>query len=106
MILQAIIVTIFSALSIVFYRDKPATPPSFSANIAREDFKKSLTLLIHNRTYVLIVFCFSLIYGSFIDLAVILGQLINPFGFDSSSTSILSVCTVSSGIVGSFFIIT
>ncbi|EGR33456.1 major facilitator superfamily protein, putative [Ichthyophthirius multifiliis] len=105
LLVQAIVVSVFAVLNIIFYRDKPLTPPSYSANVQREDFQKSLKLLVKNKTYILITITFSLLYGSFIDFAVILGQVIAPFGFGSRDTSIMSLICVMSGIIGSIVLI-
>ena len=103
--MQAIIVTVFALLNLIFYKDKPISPPSFSSNIVREDFKKSLKTLITNPTYILITLTFSLIYGSFIDFAVILGQVMGPYSFGPKETSIASLVCVASGILGSIMLI-
>lgn len=73
LLITAIMVSCTSLINLLFYKDKPATPPSFSAALEREDFRKSLSILISNRSYVLISLCFSLMYGCFIDFAVVLG---------------------------------
>ncbi|KAL4477768.1 hypothetical protein ABPG72_018942 [Tetrahymena utriculariae] len=101
LLISAVIVSSTSVLNLLFYKDKPATPPSFSANVDREDFKTALQILIKKRTYVLITICFSFCYGCFIDFAVVLGQLVGPYGFESQHTSTLSVVCVFSGIFGS-----
>ena len=41
-------------------------------------------MLVKKKTYVLITICFALAYGTFIDFAVVLGELIDPYGFSSS----------------------
>jgi len=101
LLITAGIVSSISILNLFCYRDKPPTPPSFTATAEREDFKISLKQLIRNRTYILISICFALVYGCFIDFAVVLGQLIAPFGFESGETSALSAVCVISGIFGS-----
>lgn len=105
LIFTGVVVTCISILNLTCYRDKPPTPPSATADAPRDDFKDSLRKLIRQRTYLLICVCFALVYGCFIDFAVVLGQLINPFGFGSSSASGLSAICVVSGIFGSVAIL-
>ncbi|EGR32020.1 major facilitator superfamily protein, putative [Ichthyophthirius multifiliis] len=101
LLFQAIIVSLFAIVNLIFYKDKPLTPPSYSSKVQREEFGDSLKFLIKNKTYLLITLCFSLIYGSFIDFAVILGQVISPYGFGTTETTISSIICVASGILGS-----
>lgn len=84
MLIIAIMVSLMSILNLIFYKDKPATPPSFSADTDREEFSVALTILVKKKTYVLITICFALGYGTFIDFAVVLGELIDPYGFSSA----------------------
>ena len=84
MLIISIMVSLMSLLNLLFYKDKPASPPSFSANTEREEFSVALKMLVKKKTYVLITICFALGYGTFIDFAVVLGELIDPYGFSSS----------------------
>jgi FLVCR family feline leukemia virus subgroup C receptor-related protein len=89
------------ALCIIFFKDKPPTPPSFTSDVEKEDFKVALKLLRGSKDYLFLCVSFSFFYGSFTILAVILNFLIVPFGLgDPIYSSILSVTPIVSGMVG------
>ncbi|EGR32652.1 major facilitator superfamily protein, putative [Ichthyophthirius multifiliis] len=100
---QALIVSFIVFLNFYFFCDKPKTPPSYCSFQKREPFIKSLKILIINKTYIFISIAFSSVYGTFIVLSVILDQILNPFGFFSSHTSLIGAIFVFSGLLGTVY---
>lgn len=75
-------------LILVFLKDKPPTPPSFTATVKREeDIKIATKELLRNSNYMKLLFGLSLAFGSFTGLIVTVSFLVLPFGFNQSDTS-------------------
>jgi len=60
MVIEAIVVSVFVTIAVFTIGDKPPTPPSFTSIQAREPIKTSLSSLIHNKEYILVLICFTL----------------------------------------------
>ena len=87
--------------NLVLFRDKPPTPPSFSASVEKEDFKVALKLISKSKDYFFLCCSFAFFYGSFTVLAIILNFLLTPFNMgDPIYSSVLSITPIVSGIVG------
>ena len=75
-------------LVIVFFRDKPLTPPSYTSQIKREDFVQASKSLIKNKNYIFFVLGASLLFGCTTGgLIVNISFFVRPFGFTESDTS-------------------
>lgn len=77
-------ITCLNLAVIILFRDKPKSPPSFSATVPREKFQNALPLLAKNRSYVLLFCAYSLLYGTFITLAIVISFIVQPFNITSS----------------------
>ena len=98
---EAVIILGLNIPCVLFFDNNPPTPPSFAAGVEKEDFNVALKILGTNRNYYFIAIVFSIFYGTFTALAIILPFLIYPFGFkEPQYSSILSVIPVLPGIAG------
>lgn len=61
----SIIVSIFALFILFLLKDKPPTPPSFTATVERDNFKQASKALIINKQYILLLFPASLVFGCF-----------------------------------------
>ncbi|KAL4470886.1 hypothetical protein ABPG72_005920 [Tetrahymena utriculariae] len=109
MLLIAIIVSAIGVLLWVFFKQHPPTPPSFTAQIEREqNFKESVVHLIKNRNYVFIVIQQGLILGSINGMSTSISYFINPYGFDSADSTFMLAAIPIGGvfgiIIGSYFL--
>ena len=94
-------ITAMMVPNILFFKDKPPTSPSFTSDVEKEDFGVALKLLRDSKDYIFQCISFSLFYGSFTILAVILNFLLEPFGLsDPIYSSVISVIPIVSGMVG------
>lgn len=85
----------------LLFRDKPKTPPSFSASVQREEFKKALKFLVRDSSYLLLFFGYSLFYGIFFTLTIVISFIVKPFNIISTSeVAYLSVAPVLTGLLG------
>ncbi|KAL4478634.1 hypothetical protein ABPG74_006869 [Tetrahymena malaccensis] len=109
MLLIAFIVSGIGVLLWVFFKQHPPTPPSFTAQIEREqNFKESVVHLIKNRNYVFIVIQQGLILGSINGMSTSISYFINPYGFDSADSTFMLAAIPIGGvfgiIIGSYFL--
>ncbi|EAS00129.2 MFS transporter (macronuclear) [Tetrahymena thermophila SB210] len=109
MLLIAIVVTSIGVLLWIFFRQHPPTPPSFTAQIEREqNFKESVVHLIKNRNYVFIVIQQGLILGSINGMSTSISYFISPYGFDSADSTFMLAAIPIGGvfgiIIGSYFL--
>ena len=94
-------ITAMMVPNILFFKDKPPTSPSFTSDVEKEDFGVALKLLRDSKDYIFQCISFSLFYGSFVIIAVILNFLLKPFGLsDPLYSSVISVIPIVSGMVG------
>ena len=105
MLISACIITVLSFCPLFFYREKPPTYPSKSAMSSESeqfDFKKDLKALLANKNYIFMVISFNMLYGIYTCLGAIINNLVHPFGYTGSDSSIFGAVFIFSGLVGSF----
>ena len=69
-------ITAMMVPNILFFKDKPPTSPSFTSDVEKEDFGVALKLLRDSKDYIFQCISFSLFYGSFTIIAVILNFIL------------------------------
>jgi len=102
---SAIICTLMSVWTVMFYREKPMHYPSKAATQSDKeefDFKKDLKLLFANKNYIFMIISQNLLYGVYTCLGAIINNLVVPFGYTSSNSSLFGVVFIFFGLVGSF----
>jgi len=69
--------------TLIFAREKPATPPSAAASRPQEDmkFKENLKLLKSNKSYLLLCISFTMLYGVYTSLGAVVAAITGPFGY-------------------------
>lgn len=74
---QNIIVSVFAVLLIALAREHPPSPPSASACKVHKQIsvRNELSLLARNRSYLLVVACYTLCYGTVTAIGTILSSL-------------------------------
>lgn len=66
LLITAIIVLIFTLLVLVFFKDRPSYEASVAVQVSKEEFGKTLKILIKNTNNMYLVYSFSLLLGSYI----------------------------------------
>eukprot|EP01060_Flectonema_neradi_P009248 TRINITY_DN16604_c0_g1_i1.p1 TRINITY_DN16604_c0_g1~~TRINITY_DN16604_c0_g1_i1.p1 ORF type:complete len:475 (+),score=37.63 TRINITY_DN16604_c0_g1_i1:40-1425(+) len=83
----------------------PPTPPSASCEYiqpaASTSYFQSVKLAFRDIHFLTLCLSFGLALGSFNTLATVLNQLLTPYGYDNTETSICSAVSIVAGLVGS-----
>lgn len=86
LLIYAIASTVFCGPMCFMFMEKPKSFPSKSAQELKSkdfNFKKNLSQLLSNGNYLILTFCFSLVFGVHAGLSALLSEFLSPFGFDS-----------------------
>ena len=105
MLVSAVIATTMNLCLILFYKEKPEFYPSKAAKEATAvefSMKKDAYELIKNKNYIFMMITYSLLYGVYTCLGAVINNLVTPYGFDSSASSIFGAVFIVSGLIGSF----
>jgi len=105
MLVSAVITTMMNLCLIIFYREKPEFYPSKAAKQATAvefSMKNDATQLVKNKNYIFLLVTYSLLYGVYTCLGAVINNLVTPYGFDSSASSIFGAVFIVSGLIGSF----
>ena len=85
-----------------FFKDKPKTPPSKSADKVDEgDFFESIKTLLTNRNILLLMFSFAQVQGVFNTLGTVMGDVCDSFDFTLDDSSLFGALFIGGGILGS-----
>lgn len=87
-------------LALVFFKDRPPTPPSGGAEQQTDTFLVGLKKLIHNRDYLLLAFGFGIGIGLVTAVTTLLGQVTAGQGYTADDAGIFSMILVICGLVG------
>lgn len=98
---QALVFTIICAPGLFFFREKPESPPSASADVEKTDFKQSFILVVKNRNFMMLLSFFALSYGSLNALSIVLNILLDPYGYTGFDTSLIGAVLIVFGLLGS-----
>lgn len=66
LIITAIVVWIFTILVLIFFKDRPKYESSVAVSVPKEDFAKTLKILLKNTNNMYLVYSFSFLLGSYI----------------------------------------
>ncbi|EAS03557.2 MFS transporter (macronuclear) [Tetrahymena thermophila SB210] len=98
---QAYLTSALAIPGLLMFREKPPTPPSFTAETKRDTFKQSVKSLFKNKQYLINFLAFGFFSGSFMAGGVTISFIFKPFGFGSDITSYAGIVIVFSGMIGS-----
>ncbi|TNV79121.1 hypothetical protein FGO68_gene16126 [Halteria grandinella] len=103
LLVQNGIATISAILLIIMARDKPPTPPSESASLPRPRFSfgKDFGNLLRNKSYLIIVLDYALLYGTVSAIGAIISSLTSPYNYSGKDNSLFGSLFISCGITGS-----
>jgi len=88
----------------IFFREKPPTPPSASALMPRESFRRGVKLLVKNKNFLWLLAQQGCVLGSINSLATVMQALIYPFGYTQIQAANLGVIMNVSSVVGCLLI--
>ena len=108
MLVTATACTIMSVPSLIFMKELPkhfpskvAQQQSFKPNKAYSQ-KKDLMALVHNKNYLLITLLFMMLYGVYTCLGAVINNIVSPYGYSATDSSLLGATFIFFGLVGSF----
>lgn len=90
------------ALTIIFIREKPATPPSASAKAETSDkIFQEVKKVLNDRNGVLLTIVFGLLLGIMNTYGTLVGIIANEYGFGTNAASLFGATFIFGGLVGS-----
>lgn len=100
----AVFVTFLCSFILCIYHQPDKLPSRAAAECKRTEFrfKEDLQELFANKNYRWILVCYMIAYGYYTGMAALLDAILQPYHMTSSSVSIIGVCFILSGIIGSF----
>ncbi|KAL4430218.1 hypothetical protein ABPG74_014777 [Tetrahymena malaccensis] len=101
MLVQAIVITACCIPSIIFFREKPPTPPSHAANTEKTNFKESMPKLVKDKNFLYLYISFGCILGNFNSIATLINFYLEKFTYTSDETSYFGAIFIVSGLIGS-----
>jgi FLVCR family feline leukemia virus subgroup C receptor-related protein len=84
---SALFCTLLSIPVFLYFRSSPKKPPSLSATSERVGCLGSITTLIKNKDYNLLLTVFSIALGNFITMVLMIHHVISPFNFSIQQIS-------------------
>mmetsp|Transcript_23459 Transcript_23459/g.36141 ORF Transcript_23459/g.36141 Transcript_23459/m.36141 type:complete len:171 (+) Transcript_23459:863-1375(+) len=107
MLFCAVVGTLMSIPTLIFFREKPKYYPSKIAKNSMTKKKysqvKDLKMLGRNCNYYLMVMTFMSLYGVYTCLGAVINNIVSPYGFTATDSSILGATFIVSGLIGSFY---
>ncbi|KAL4450799.1 hypothetical protein ABPG74_011641 [Tetrahymena malaccensis] len=101
MLWQAVTMTIAIVPCVIFFREKPPTPPSHAAEAEKMSFKESFVVIFQNKDFIKLFFAFGCVLGNFNSIATLINFYLEQFGFSSDETSYFGAMFIVSGLIGS-----
>ena len=102
---QNCLFSVVVGLVFIFWRKKPASPPSPSSTAALStSCVSAIKDLCGNKNFVFLVACFNIVWGVYGTMGALVSLITLPYGFDATQNSVFTLCFTFCGLVGSFFI--
>jgi len=101
---QAIVGVVVLVLLIIFFRDKPKTPPTLTSSASDEvinDVMADTKTLLKDANFKKLLITFGIIFGTVNTYGTIVGILANKFGYSDDNASVFGAVFITGGIVGS-----
>eukprot|EP01065_Artemidia_motanka_P040277 TRINITY_DN5011_c0_g1_i1.p1 TRINITY_DN5011_c0_g1~~TRINITY_DN5011_c0_g1_i1.p1 ORF type:complete len:519 (+),score=138.37 TRINITY_DN5011_c0_g1_i1:69-1559(+) len=98
----AVVCTFSFFVAVFLLRDKPPTPPSLSADaeLTVHDFAGDVRTLLRSGSFIRLSLTFGLGLGVFNNMATVMAQLVEPFGYTSTDVGMFGGLSIGCGIVG------
>lgn len=94
-------ITTAVAIPTVFIPPRPRTPPSSSAaRVDSRPYLSDLKLMIMNRNYLVLLFCFAVFVGIFNAMSTLLNQIVTPYGYSNDDAGFMGVAMIVGGLIG------
>ena len=94
LLIEAVIATVLCVPLFVFYKEKPPTPPSPSAERPRENFKSGVINIFKNRNFLALLVVEAVSIGTFNSLATVIQSIVDPFGYTQVKRFVVFVLRV------------
>jgi len=104
MFFTAVLGSIMITPIFIFFRNKPASPPSKSADTEKYSYKQSLKSLFGNKNYLLFICSTGLFFGLYNVLATVLQPILKPFGYTTVEAGNFGAVTIVAGLIGSIVV--
>lgn len=99
--------------ALIWFSDKPPTPPSRSTATKAKQYKQSTSsvqrlvndakTLSKDRNYLILLFAFSMGLGLFNALMTLIEQIVDPYGYSSDDAGVFGALLIVCGLVGAAF---
>ena len=99
---QAIIGTVLGVVCLIFFRSKPPTPPSNTADGMRDPFGKSVRELFGNKNFLVLLVVFGGVLGVFNTLGTVISEIGNAYEYTTDDFSMFGALFIVGGVIGSF----
>jgi len=86
---------------LIFLRNQPETPPCAAAESEKTEYSNAFKSLFTNSEYIILFISGGLMIGNFGAFSTVLDQILSPFGYTSSDSSIMGTVFMLVGVVGS-----
>lgn len=97
-------ITTAIAIPTLFIPPAPPTPPSPSAAANsrndRRPYLADLKLLLTNKYYLVLLFCFAIFVGIFNAMSTLLNQIVTPYGYSDDQAGYMGVAMILGGLIG------
>lgn len=100
MLWEGIILSALSFPTLLFFKAKPPTPPSFGAETEKTKFLQSFKDLATNKNYWRLFVAFSCMLGGFNTFGTLINQILEPFGYSALETGVFGALFILSGLFG------
>lgn len=84
-IVQSILVTATSLVLVIFFRNKPPSPPTATAVIDRSDFCSGAKQLVCNGNYWVLTIAFMFYWSLYVSMGVIISQITDLYNYPNVS---------------------
>ncbi len=96
----AVLMTVPSLLGILFYRERPPTPPSPSSTAFRDDLMLSLRVVLKEKAFIVLLCTIGPGYGIVTAIFSLVGDLASGKDYSESMSGLVGVVMVLTGLVG------
>lgn len=106
LLVQTIIITLFSLPALIFMKEEPPSPPSIIANDTNNKIGmgEGIKELASNRNYMLLFFTFNFIYGIHGSLGGTIALIASHYDYGVNASSTMCFVYLFGGIFNSFFL--
>jgi len=97
---QALLSSAVTIGLVLFGQTKPPSPPSLTSSAPRHSWRESLQVMIKSRSFMFLLFGFSFQLGALWAFSTVLGAILDPYGYSSSTIGWVGCANMLVGVIG------